>query len=434
MLKKKQTLWMLGAACLIVLFIAGFSTIGFSGGDGGLKSPLFPMQSDEQETAPSDGNTEPDSSSSKETAEGHDDSGRTHGQEPIGTVVIELPTETETTTEAETTIEPETTTEPEPVGPSIYDGYLFADVKLYLNVRKEPNIKSDIVGKLYVGDKATILEQGEEWTYITSGNVKGYVSNEYTVTSHAAEKYVIEEGLYVAKTTVSGLRIRAEANTECEYYGSAYKGQTFSAISEEDGWVKIKHSTASNPSGVAYLSAEYVELSYNFGEGITIEEEQEQIRLAKEAAEKAAREAFIKKILANSQVINTANRAAFTFSDEDIYLLACLVYEEAGGEPYEGKLAVANVVLNRYLAGYGDTLTEIIYAKNQFSTAKSGVLDKRLEKGPSDSCVRAAKEAVAGVNNIGDYCHFITTEKANYSLYYQYTILHNHCFYKRVWN
>lgn len=419
MLKKKLSSSVLGVACLVVLLIAMIS--------------MTACNRDEEPTETPSG-----SSSSIETGEGHndDDDGRTQGSDPVATVVIELPIETTTSleipSEFPTSSEPETTTVD--LGPSIYDGYLFADVKLYLNVRKEPTIESEIVGKLYVGDKATIVEELDNgWSHITSGNVDGYVSNEYTVTGHAAEEYVIEEGLYVAKVTVSGLRIREEANIDCGYYGSAYKNQTFAAISEEDGWVKIKHSTADNPSGIAYLAAEYVELSYDFGEGITIEEELEKIRLAKEAAEKAAREAFIKKILANSQVINPANRAPFTFSDEDIYLLACLVYEEAGGEPYEGKLAVANVVLNRYLAGYGDTLTEIIYAKNQFSTAQSGVLDKRLEKGPSDSCVRAALEAVAGVNNIGDYCHFITTEKANYSLYYQYTILHKHCFYKRTW-
>lgn len=430
--KKKQLPGMLGTICLSTLIVVGITLTSCSN-DSENNTTNFEVMSPEMEpTFPSNENREdlvqnPDSSLDVGDRPGED--GNTEETGTISSVVIEIPAET--TTEVPT--EPPTTTEPEPVGPSIYDGVLFADVKLYLNVRKEPTTKSEIVGKLYVGDKADILEAGEEWSYISSGNVKGYVSNEYTVTGHAAEEYVLDEGLYVAKVTVSGLRIREEGNIDCGYYGSAYKGQTFAAISEADGWVKIKHSTADNPTGVAYLAAEYVELKYDFGVGITIEEEQEQIRLAKEAAEKAAREAFIKKVLANSQVINPANREPFNLSDEDIYLLACLVYEEAGGEPYEGKLAVANVVLNRYLAGYGDTLTEIIYAKNQFSTAQSGVLDKRLEKGPNESCVRAALEAAAGVNNIGDYCHFITTEKANYSLYNQYTILHKHCFYKRTW-
>lgn len=428
MLKKRQVLYMLGVACLVLVLVAGGSYVGFSSHEGRGLMPVFLLHEAENETSSESGSTSDltdankgnDIISSAETASGVQDN------ENLNTIVVTLPTET-------TTAEPETTV-PEPE-PSVFDGLLLPNVRVYLNIRAEATTDSKVLGKLYVGDLATILEAGEEWSYITSGSVTGYVSNEYTVTGKAAEAYVIDEDLYTAKATVSGLRIRKEPSLDCEFYGSAYKGQTFAAISVENGWVKIKHSTVDSPDGIAYLAAEYVELSYDFGEAISIEEEQEQLRLAREAKEKAAREEEerIRKILEACVVVNVANREPVPLSDEDIYLLACLVYEEAGGEPYEGKLAVANVVINRLLAGYGDTLTEVIYAKNQFSTAKSGVLDKRLEKGPSSSCVQAAMEAAAGVNNIGDYCHFITTEKADYSVYTQYTIINKHCFYKRTW-
>lgn len=428
MLGKSQILRMIGAACLIILIIAGVSVIGygsyfFAKSDNGTdieETPAPTGETDFIDTVIIELNKSPVKDPSDETAS----DGENFQTGEISSV-------DETSSVEETSSEEETTTyEPEP---SIYDGYLFADVKLYLKIRKEPNTSSEILGKLYVGDIATILEAGEEWTYITSGSVTGYVSNEYIVTGKAAEKYVIDEGLYVAKVTAKNLRLRAEANTDSEVYGSVYSGNKLSVISVEDGWVKVKHSSSSDPQGVAYVSAEYVELQYNFGKAISIEEEQEKIRLAKEAAEKAAREKFIKEILAKAKVVNVANRAPFDFSDEDKYLLACLVYTEAGTEPYEGQLAVANVVLNRYVAGYGKTLTEIIYAKNQFSPAQSGSLEKCLKKGPSTSCVRAALEAIAGVNNIGDYCHFITTSRANYANYYEYTIINRHCFYKKKW-
>ncbi|MBQ9765091.1 MAG: SH3 domain-containing protein [Lachnospiraceae bacterium] len=347
---------------------------------------------------------------------------------------IEIVTTESTVNEPETTTEsiPEETTTAEPE-PSPLDGYVLADVKLYLNVREEPSVSAKVVGKMYVGDKATILEEKDEWTYITSGNVTGYVSNEYIVTGKAAEEYIIDAGLYKAKSTVSGLRIRKEPNIDCEYYGAAYLGQTFKAVSEEDGWVKIRYNVAGNETGYAYLAAEYVELSCELGEAITIEEEQEKIRLAEEARKAAEKAARIRKALDSCEINPVPNRAPINLSDEDLYLLACLVYVESGIEPYEGQLAVANVVLNRYLQGYGDTLTEIIYAKNQFEPVGKGILDKRLELGPPQSCVKAAKEAAAGVNNIGDYCHFITTAIAEYDKYIEYTVINRHCFYKRVW-
>lgn len=39
--------------------------------------------------------------------------------------------------------------------------------------------------------------------------------------------------------------------------------------------------------------------------------------------------------------------AELHFSDEDVYILACLVYHEARGESFEGQVAVVEVVLNR---------------------------------------------------------------------------------------
>ena len=125
-------------------------------------------------------------------------------------------------------------------------------------------------------------------------------------------------------------------------------------------------------------------------------------------------------------------------SDAELYLLACIIEWEAGWEPYEGKLAVANVVLNRVRSSRfkQNNITDVIYAPGQFS----GVLDGNgniserfanlMATGPKhDDCYTAAQEAVAGVNNIGDYLFFISVKKANYARYKQYTILNNHCFY-----
>ena len=61
-------------------------------------------------------------------------------------------------------------------------------------------------------------------------------------------------------------------------------------------------------------------------------------------------------------------------SDEDVYTLACLAYHEARGEPFEGQVAVIEVVLNRCLSDYfPDTVEEVVFQKYgdvwQFSPA-----------------------------------------------------------------
>ena len=61
-----------------------------------------------------------------------------------------------------------------------------------------------------------------------------------------------------------------------------------------------------------------------------------------------------------------------SFAEEDRYLLANLIYCEAGGEPYAGKLAVGAVVINRVLSSvYPDTVTGVIYQRSQFSPVAS---------------------------------------------------------------
>lgn len=66
--------------------------------------------------------------------------------------------------------------------------------------------------------------------------------------------------------------------------------------------------------------------------------------------------------------------AELHFSDEDVYVLACLVYHEARGESFEGQVAVVEVVLNRMLSDYfPDTVEEVVFQKYgdvwQFSPA-----------------------------------------------------------------
>lgn len=62
--------------------------------------------------------------------------------------------------------------------------------------------------------------------------------------------------------------------------------------------------------------------------------------------------------------------ASLALSDGDLEILARLVYLEARGEPYEGQVAVAEVVLNRVLSDwFPDTVEEVVYQAGQFTPA-----------------------------------------------------------------
>lgn len=104
------------------------------------------------------------------------------------------------------------------------------------------------------------------------------------------------------------------------------------------------------------------------------------------------------------------NISDVTFEEGDRYLLANLIYCEAGGEPYEGQVAVGAVVINRVLSSvYPDTVTGVIYQHHQFSPVDYGTLANALNVNKAtDSCYRAADEAMAGRTNVGNCVYFRT--------------------------
>ena len=99
-----------------------------------------------------------------------------------------------------------------------------------------------------------------------------------------------------------------------------------------------------------------------------------------------------------------------TFEEGDRYLLANLIYCEAGGEPYAGQVAVGAVVINRVLSSrYPNTVVGVIYQNKQFSPVASGRLALALANNKATaSCYKAADEAMSGMTNVGQCVYFRT--------------------------
>lgn len=125
------------------------------------------------------------------------------------------------------------------------------------------------------------------------------------------------------------------------------------------------------------------------------------------------------------------------FSEDDVKMLANLIYCEARGESYDGKLAVASVVVNRILSSkFPNTMAGVIYQKNQFapvtSTRNSFVEALAYDKAANATgCYEAAREAMSGITNVTNCVFFQTIaylEKVERLHVVRYTI-GNHGFY-----
>ena len=97
------------------------------------------------------------------------------------------------------------------------------------------------------------------------------------------------------------------------------------------------------------------------------------------------------------------------FQEGDRDLLACLIYCEAGNQPYTGQVAVGAVVINRVRsAAYPNTVAGVIYQPRQFTPAGSGRLATRLALGATSACYQAADEAMRGATPVGNCLYFRT--------------------------
>ena len=80
-------------------------------------------------------------------------------------------------------------------------------------------------------------------------------------------------------------------------------------------------------------------------------------------------------------------------SSSDLYLLAKTVYAEARGEPYEGQVAVAAVILNRDESpDFPNTIAEVVYQPWAFTAVHDGQIN--LE--PNETAYSAARDAMNG--------------------------------------
>lgn len=284
-------------------------------------------------------------------------------------------------------------------------GRVMAKVDESVSIRAEASTEAAVVGKLFKGDAGDIVEQADGWTLIQSGNVTGWVSDEYLAFGKEASERAAEDVAKIATVMTQTLKVRAEANTDCEVIDLIGLGEKIEVGEEQDGWLEIVYSDGEKN----YISAEYVEVSYEYGQAKTIEEIE-----AEEAARKAAEE----------KAKRTTNLGAIAASTDEVTLLAALIQAEGGNQPYEGQVAIGAVVMNRVRSGgYPNSIQGVISAPGQFGPAATGKVAAIMAAGPKASCVQAAQAAINGETTVGTATHFRNTSSGRQGI-----VIGNHVF------
>lgn len=168
---------------------------------------------------------------------------------------------------------------------SEYADLALANVTNYVNVRAEANTESAIVGKIYDGAVAQILDtvEGEDgqWFKIVSGNVEGYIKSEFFLYGDAAAQVIDEYVTRYAVVLADRLNVRESPDIASKRIGYIDNGEKVKLLEDNGDWMKVQYTE----TRTGFVASEYVTVSEEFVYAKTLEEEAAEL-----AAQKALEE------------------------------------------------------------------------------------------------------------------------------------------------
>ena len=313
------------------------------------------------------------------------------------------------------------------------------DAKDMLDIHAEANTASAVIGQVMEDGHVAILAKYNDWVQIQAGEIAGWVpaenlveteiSNEEAVAANeqviaertgataSEDEFFAEEEVQQDETAALQAEASEAAQNEIEEVQAAEEAARIEAeaqakaAAEEAAQLEAEAQAKTAAEEAARLEAE-AQAKAAAEETARLEAEaqakaaaEEAARIEAEAQAKAAEEAA--RLAAEAQQAALAAQTA-AISTEELKLLAHIIYCEAGSESYVGKVAVGNVIMNRVKsASQPNTITEVVYAKGQFSPVRNGSLQRALSSDKADAaCYQAAIEALAGAQPVGGKLFF----------------------------
>lgn len=195
--------------------------------------------------------------------------------------------------------EKDTTKETSTAMESKYANKAVADIysTTTLNIRKKGSINAKIVGKMKKGNIATVLKKGSEWSKVRSGNVTGYVKNQYLVFGDEIKNFAKQNVKKVAKVQTETLRVRKKASTDSKIVTLVSEDDKLKVKKQTDDWAKVKVD-----GQTGYVSKDYAKVTYSFGKAKSMKQIQ-----AEQEAKKRAEEAARNKPVSTTSSSHTSN-------------------------------------------------------------------------------------------------------------------------------
>ena len=155
-----------------------------------------------------------------------------------------------------------------------------------VEVYEDDSKKSEVIGYMYSTSVATVLASDEKWTYIKSGNVKGYVKTKKCVFGVDALDRCKAVETAIATVEVGAVNIRSKAEVNTKIIASAKKGDELLYFDTVDNWAHIM--TTAGKEG--YIDGAYVSIGSNIRTAYTVEEADAGFVFTKDVVEKKKEE------------------------------------------------------------------------------------------------------------------------------------------------
>ena len=167
------------------------------------------------------------------------------------------------------------------------------------------------------------------------------------------------------------------------------------ALPETDGNVLEDETTADETSSPAENEADIETETETETENTETNDAKEETGISEAEPETGSEETGVQAAAETAMEQEEPAREVFTgYSEGDYNVLLRIVQAEAGNCDIEGRVMVANVILNRVESGsFPNTITKVVYQKHQFSPVSNGSI-KRCRV--TSETVEAVDRALAG--------------------------------------
>lgn len=291
----------------------------------------------------------------------------------------------------------------------------FAQCNSQLNIRKSPDVNSDIIG-LLDNNNLVYVESTDEygWSKIFSGGIEGYVAAEYIATGEEADKIAAETGYTTAEIGAAALNIRQEPNSDSAIVSIATQSDCLEVVEDRGDWIKVCLDTDT----YGWINAQYAYLDkyYPTAEPIEdtysipyIESESEPIMTYDELYQSGYSEDEIKNFEENIETFETPENLTEETnesSENKIYNYdEGYYYEENQDGDFEYYNLNGNLLtIQSYQDYYGLTQTDETITQNSNETGENAeVLDETtVETDPPQTETSYQEETSSAVSS-GNY-------------------------------